>query len=272
MQLTVNSFGIPNQRFSGSVAYLRYYAQDYFVNVDGEPVVPSALDSKDWYQQVSCTVSGNIVTVPQHITDTTTDSQTNPDARVAVALYDANNVRRAVLLTDAEIPHNIGNPVDFEEIVKHNSVYLYSRKDTNYLSDLIRSLIGDVINDIVAGLVDNAPKTASIVFVTNSTTPPTGQVLAANSAGGLIKPLYLIGTEGETFDFTFHKTLADAQNNVNDVLSMQGFVGNNVSQAFDGGMPADIYSPTGLFFRVVCSTDSNAIAMTFGYYKYRGSS
>jgi len=90
----------PNWNWSGSTAYLRIFASQAFYDTDGNYVAQGTpTDRNSFCQEYTCTITNEIVTIPQVTLATTTDS-TVPNAQYTAVLYDSSNRRRYTLLAN----------------------------------------------------------------------------------------------------------------------------------------------------------------------------
>lgn len=82
----------PADRFQGSNAYLRIYAnaagQPAFYSAEGVCVVTGQLGSPTWYQEYTCPITNGMITIPEVTLQATTDSNV-PNATYTAQFYDA---------------------------------------------------------------------------------------------------------------------------------------------------------------------------------------
>lgn len=97
--ITVSTFTIPNWQYGGTTARLRIYPNTTFKTSDGKIIFQGSLSRRAWYRDVSCTVSGSLLTIPQFVIDSTTDSD-NPNATYSAVLIDDKGAEREDFLPD----------------------------------------------------------------------------------------------------------------------------------------------------------------------------
>lgn len=146
--ITVNSFTLPNYRRAGSAAYLRIYAQDTFFTSDGVQILGRGASDKDFYKEITCTVSGNVVTVPTFTIDSTTDSIDRPDgARYTAVLFDSKRERVVQVFENYQVPTSFGSDIDYDELNVHNSAISGSQVDRHlvYTREQVDYLIAQIV-------------------------------------------------------------------------------------------------------------------------------
>lgn len=105
MDITVSTFTLPNYRYGGTTAKLRLYASHNWTDAAGVEHIKGTSGSKfGFYQEVSCTVSGSTLTVPQFITQSTVDSVDFPTVKIMAVLFDSKQTRRDTLFSSWFIP------------------------------------------------------------------------------------------------------------------------------------------------------------------------
>jgi len=96
--VTVQTFNLPDWHWGGSTAKLRLYANTNWTDSGGTPHIGGTIGSPvGFYQEVSLTISGTTVTVPQFITQSTLDSLDFPTVRITGVLFDDQGARRETL-------------------------------------------------------------------------------------------------------------------------------------------------------------------------------
>lgn len=167
--ITVNSFTIPNYRRAGSAAYLRIYAQDTFFTSGGVQILGRGASDKDFYKEITCSVSGNVVTVPTFTIDSTTDSIDRPDgARYTAVLFDSKRERVIQIFENYQVPTSFGSDIDYDELKVHNSAISGSQIDRHLV--YTREQVDYLLNQLtLAGATNpaNIEQTSEYRFVTD---------------------------------------------------------------------------------------------------------
>lgn len=107
-----------NYRYSGSTAKIRIFANQTFTTSTGSVIHQGGLNS--WYKELSCTISGNILTIPQFTIDSTVDSS-NANATYTAVLYDASGNRRDAILSNFRVPVSLGETITWAALASYNA-------------------------------------------------------------------------------------------------------------------------------------------------------
>ena len=116
--ITISTFQLPNWQVAGTPITLKIIANDTFITSAGQQITRNS-GNTNFYQTVSCTVSGTTVTVPQFTLDSTTDSSV-VNATYTGVLYDVNGKRREALFSGWKVPHTLGSTVTYDSLATYN--------------------------------------------------------------------------------------------------------------------------------------------------------
>lgn len=117
--VTVAGITISSWRYGGTVAKLRVYASDTF-DQTGTLVIGSKRGSGQWYQEVSCTVAGTVLSIPSFNLQVTTNSS-NATASYTFVFVDFNNRERDIYLGDIQVPDTFGANVTWSQLYAYNT-------------------------------------------------------------------------------------------------------------------------------------------------------
>src|SRR5262249_27461045 len=92
--ITITSQTVPNfqARTSGPI-YLRIYVNQSFVTSGGVPLQASSPGSNSFYQQITCSLAGGVISIPQFTIDSTTDGLDITTATYSAVWFDATGAQ-----------------------------------------------------------------------------------------------------------------------------------------------------------------------------------
>lgn len=105
--VTIDSQQIPNLQYTGSTFTMKIWVeagQNGFTDSNGIFHIAGAVDSRNVYKTVTCTLSGTTGTCPSFTLDSTTDSLDYPSAKCHAWLYDSRNVKRDPWFVSFPVP------------------------------------------------------------------------------------------------------------------------------------------------------------------------
>lgn len=150
--LTLSSFTPPNCQLTGSTATLRIYYQQDFVASDGTLVIGGAVGSQNFYDEVACTIAGDVLTVPQFDLITTDDIQSplNLDVPVTAVLYQGTT-QIATIFSNYIIPVSLAPSCNIAALAIFNAALVITYPPSYFLT---REQIVDLIGDTAPTAVD----------------------------------------------------------------------------------------------------------------------
>lgn len=119
--ITVSSYSVPNWQY-GAPASVRIYVNSTFIDSAGILHVAQATGGLNFYQSLTCSVSGTTVTLPSFTIASTTDSPTNPSATYSFILY-SGTIRKDTLAASFKVPIILGTTITFGSLAVYNSTH-----------------------------------------------------------------------------------------------------------------------------------------------------
>ena len=146
--VTVSANTYNNWRYGGTTAKIRVYASNTFTQ-SGTWVIGSARGSGQWYQQIDCTVSGTVLSIPSftlQVTTTSSDSASN----YTFVFVDSKGTEREVYLGEIKVPDTFGANVTWDQLYLFNTQRTTRRSDYEvYNKDQVNALMAQLLG--VAG-------------------------------------------------------------------------------------------------------------------------
>jgi hypothetical protein len=186
--VTVSSKALTNWRYGGTTAKLRIVLNQRIVTSDGEIRMPGSINAGTWYKDVTCTVSGTTLTVPQiQYLDSTVNSDT-PTATYTAVFFDSKNVKRETFLSDFRVPASLGTTLSWTQLITYNQGQARPPTPEYYSKDQTNALIGDFATaDEVGDLITAATSAVSGSQTANSVfAGPTSGASAAAAFRALV--------------------------------------------------------------------------------------
>lgn len=168
--ITVSSYTPQAQWNYGSPATVRIYTNSTFVDSDGVLHIAQATGGPNFYQVLTCTVTGTAITVPSFTIASTTNSPTNPNATFSFIFYDKNGVRRDTFASPIKVPTILGTTITWGSLLVYNSTHPNPPGPQYPDIQQVQALINQVLpvadaSDVIKG------KTKLSVAATVSTNP-----------------------------------------------------------------------------------------------------
>lgn len=134
--ITLNTVNIPFWRFGGTTAKLRIYANQTFDASDNTPIMQGSPSRGTWYKEVTCTIDGTTLTVPQTTIYSTTDSSV-PTATYQCVFFDNNGTRKLQVWTaNLRVRHQT-TPTTWHDLIEYSKARQIRLPDTYYTADQI---------------------------------------------------------------------------------------------------------------------------------------
>lgn len=194
-ELTVSSETLQNWRFGGSTAKLRIVANQQFLTSDSKIIMQGNLNTGVWYKDITCTVSGGTLTIPETSLDSTTDSSVNNATYTAQFFDSTGRTRLAVFLASFKVPHSLGTTLSWTQILTYNNGRAIPPLPvTYYTADQTDSLIANLttIQEVADMIADGtttvtSSQTANKVFASpnGSSGVPSWRALVAGDIPSL---------------------------------------------------------------------------------------
>lgn len=148
-KITITQTTIPGFQYDGATAKLRIYANKRFVASDGEIIHIGNPKNEQWYKQISCTVSANVLTIPSFVIDSTDDSSDETSTYLG-AFFDSTDTQIGIWFSNYSVPSNRGTTLDFTDIILFNESVSANLPDTFYNANAINILFNtlDVPRDL----------------------------------------------------------------------------------------------------------------------------
>lgn len=103
--IVISEFQIRDCQFLGTTAKLRLYADDDWTDSLGvRHLAGSSRSINSFYQEIACTLSGDVLTVPAFTTYSTVDAIQNPNVRISAEIFDQAGAWRKTLFDGWFIP------------------------------------------------------------------------------------------------------------------------------------------------------------------------
>lgn len=177
--IAIASFQIPDCNFSGTTCKLRRYYDQGWQDVDGVPhVAGSPGSATDFFDEISCTITSNTISVPSFPVTPTVTGLVNSDVKETWQLWDQAGVARVVIAEDWFIPAS-PSAMTFGALQVLNQGQSLLWPESTYLNskgvqDLIDAEVGTLndASDVIKGrtYLDPAPlvSTAPTAVGTNN--------------------------------------------------------------------------------------------------------
>jgi hypothetical protein len=165
-QVTVTTQDVGNWRYGGTTAALRVYASTTFFQT-GAVITGGRKGSGQWYQSISCTVAGTVVTIPWFNLYVTTNSPDHPEATYTFVWVDSKGTERDVFLGEIAVPESFGAVVSFQQLEQYHLVRVPAHRDTYPTTDQVNALIAMHIY---------SPATTTLLGVTKMSAAPADSV------------------------------------------------------------------------------------------------
>lgn len=191
--ITVSSYVVTGWQYGGSTAKLRIYAGEQFQTSDGNIVMPGSPTRGRWYKEITCSVSGTSLTIPQTVIDSTTDSDI-PRVTYTAIFFDSNGVQRDVYMPDFRMPSSYGSTITWAQIRTFNLARPARLATNYYTADQVNTLLstlaigggtwGSITGTLSAQTDLNTAlsgKQATLVSGTNIKTINTSSLLGAGN-------------------------------------------------------------------------------------------
>lgn len=175
--ITIGTFGIPDANVVGSTAVLRIYASENWVDSLGVPRVGGDIGAapNGFFKEVACTISGQVITIPQFTSPSTLDSIDKPNVRLTgIIFYGVGNKKQGPqIFTDWMIPYSpttttwaaltIFNLAHYWKIP--SNLYLNAEQVAALLDQHIMAATQGVYEEVPAGLVNDVNVTFTLSHV-----------------------------------------------------------------------------------------------------------
>lgn len=137
-------------RHGGSTATLRFKYSADFTSSDGQPVL------RGLYDEVACTITNGVVTVPEFPLITTNDAQVNRLATCTAQFIDSNSTPRDWLFQNFVIPQSLTPACAIATLFDYNQGSALVRPPTFYLSrDETTALVTSMLASLGFGPATN---------------------------------------------------------------------------------------------------------------------
>ncbi len=197
---TIEAQTIPNCHFTGTGIKLRIFLQDSFITSTGVPLQYSSPDTRRWYKDVDCAITGTDIEIDEFDIDSTVDGIDKTTARYIAYFYRGNtNLGVYTGFEDGFRVPATPNTWSWAELRTYNFTIANVIDNSTYTKDQINFLIGQnagaptdalyVINGAANDLLPNAQALGVLAtgIVKNTTT--TGLLSIATSGSDYELPL-----------------------------------------------------------------------------------
>jgi hypothetical protein len=215
--VTVQTFTIPDYRYGGNTAKIRLYSSGAWTDSDGVPhVAGNPASATGFYQEITCTVSGTNLVVPQFTTPSTTNAVQNNSVRITAVLWDHRGVRRDTLFANWAIPHT--TPTTWTALAVYNSAVpkpqpnLYA--SVAEVSVLITNSTQAMISETPTGAINGVNQT----FTLSQTPVANSELLFLN---GVLQTRGALGAGTESYTITGTTITHNLPPQIGDLLRVE---------------------------------------------------
>lgn len=168
--ITINSFTIPHYAINEATVKLRIYPTSSFVTSDGHLVAGNPSSSLNvFYKEITCSVSGQTITVPSFTIDSTSDSDSPFTAAYNAAIFDVGGtILRTWLFKHWKVPAGLGSSITFAQLKAYQLVAMPEASINTSVFELIRN----------AEIRSNQLKVLDVPFAVNFETNPVDSTLS----------------------------------------------------------------------------------------------
>lgn len=115
IDVSVDPITVSSWRFPMTQVKMRIYPNQTFLTSEGELIQKGIIGRSQWYKEVTCTVSGNNITIPSLTIDSTDDSDI-PAASYTAVFFDNRGSRIDNYYVGFRVPSTYGSSVSWQEI------------------------------------------------------------------------------------------------------------------------------------------------------------
>lgn len=167
-EVVVSGFTKPQYKYGGTNAKLRIYLSDKIVTSDSKILDAARIDSGDWYKEVACNVSADVLSCPPFKIDSTVDSSIAA-ATYKFVIWDYQNIKRETL-GDFKVPPTI-NPISLAELLKYNRVAVGQTNaglPASEFSNVQKTLAFDYNNSLSKAISDLGATATDLIITTET--------------------------------------------------------------------------------------------------------
>lgn len=193
--LTLASFQLPNNHFTGSTCKLRVYYNRTFLDSAGTEIIGGGIGSKDFFVQVSCTISSGVITVPAFNLITTDDGLYDQNVLTTAVLYTSTNVQKDFVWQNFVVSNTIGPSTTLAVLTGFNQAVQLTITSGSYLNEpntitLIQQMLANAALNQDFSILTFTSFSAALAAM-----PTTGATLVINAAtsvtSSLVSPSYV---------------------------------------------------------------------------------